>query len=171
MEKAMKKRVLLTSGMALFLSLSLAALPRFPSAYGSVVLREAEANDVPLQVIYVLFAHESGWNQQALCFNSNGTFDVGIAQLNSGYFGYFGEQFWGEGFDPYNPEHNISVGIRYLARLYRYTGHWLAAMLAYNVGPTAWARRAYSDRPLRVATTLYQRALVLQAGRAPKLCL
>lgn len=111
---------------------------KIPSKYREFVidLNEDEL-EIPPALIYYLVRWESGWNPNATGYNLNGTRDLGLMQLNSRYtHAFVAAHFEGEQseFDPYNPEHNLEVGLKHLNYLYQYLGDWESAAQAYNAG-------------------------------------
>ena len=122
-----------------------------PFPYRGVIEHEARAAGVPEWILAAVIQYESGYDEFARNRNNNGTMDLGIAQLNSRYLGYFAEQFnGGLTVDPFNPLVSIRIAARYLARNYQTFGNWEYAVAAYNCGPG----RAV-ERPWPVKTERY----------------
>ncbi|HRS26600.1 MAG TPA: transglycosylase SLT domain-containing protein [Methanofastidiosum sp.] len=103
-------------------------------------LREiAFSYNVPSSIAIAVALYESQLQADCLNYNKNGTKDIGLYQLNSEYIPYF---LWklqypfSKTFNPYNPVHSASIGIGYLAYLYKQFGTWELALMAYNGGPT-----------------------------------
>jgi hypothetical protein len=69
--------------------------------------------------------------------NADGTYDLGLAGLNSAYIGYFMEKYWDNewAFDWREPYDNLYVGLRHLRYLIRAAraNAWLA-LIFYNAG-------------------------------------
>jgi hypothetical protein len=90
--------------------------------------------------------------------NGNGTYDLGIAGLNSNYLDYFVERYWDrEGvFDWKVPEHNIYVGLRHLKYLLAIPdfNDWQAIM-AYNCGERAVRSGAPPASSIEYANAVY----------------
>jgi len=81
---------------------------------------------------------ESNWNPRAISpENSNGTQDMGIAQLNSAYIEYFSMKYLGRKVDPFDPEASIQIAAAHLNFLYLQTDNIEQAVMAYNVGLSA----------------------------------
>jgi soluble lytic murein transglycosylase-like protein len=106
-----------------------------PKRYIDVVTKSAVDNGIPVWLLARLIEYESSWNSKTNRKNMNGSRDLGIAQFNDRYLtDYYWFDNGGKKFDPMNPYEAIPVMARYLKRLYRATGEWRLAVLAYNVG-------------------------------------
>jgi len=125
----------------LFFSISVIAAKDFRL----IIIENCIKHEVPYVVGFTVAMTESDIRmdiEEEL--NHNGTYDIGIFQLNSYYIGWFEEKYWKEleSFNPYNPEHNIEMGIMYLSDLRKRFESWELAIRAYNVGPTTvWNNR------------------------------
>jgi len=98
------------------------ATPITPQIYLETKLKEAGLEgDYPL--LYKVISCESGWKAEAVNYNSNGTIDRGLFQINSVH-GYGNELF-----DPYT---NIDIGLK----LYMGDGigHWTASKGCWHNG-------------------------------------
>jgi soluble lytic murein transglycosylase-like protein len=103
-----------------------------PLEYAQLVIRYCDETGVPVWLACRLFAHESGWRPSIVGpENENGTLDYGLAQLNSAYLECFRQYNDGQAVDPFNPEHAIRVGVRYLAALHARHGTWREAVRRY----------------------------------------
>jgi soluble lytic murein transglycosylase-like protein len=103
-----------------------------PLEYAQIVIRFCDETGVPVWLACRLFYWESGWRPGIIGReNDNGTRDYGLAQLNSAYLESFSIYNDGKTVDPFNPEHAIRVGIRYLAALYAEHGTWREAVRKY----------------------------------------
>lgn len=107
--------------------------PPVPWRYAETLADECVETGVPYWIAARLFAWESGFRSSARNVNQNGTEDLGIAQLNTGYMAEW-ERIAGGPVDPLDGYASIRVGVRYLAELYRATGSWRGAVAAYNCG-------------------------------------
>jgi len=135
---------------------------RIPSEYREFVIDLNEDRlEIPPALIYYLVRWESGWNPRATGYNLNGTRDLGLMQLNSRYAGAFAETHF-EGdmseFDPYNPKHNLEVGLKHLNFLHDYLGDWESAVQAYNAGKGRIKAGYVPDFAHRYASHTYHRA-------------
>lgn len=111
-----------------------------------VVLEECENLDIPVNfVLAVMKTETQNFNVNDVSYNSNGTCDNGIMQINSSNVENFAIRYNIPEFasNPCDPIYNIRVGIRYLAEHYhtylcQYEGDIdksiLAASGAYNRG-------------------------------------
>ena len=107
-----------------------------PDHYRGMVEAEAQAAGVPAWILAGVINYESGWKEYARNRNSNGSTDLGIAQLNDRYLEYFAWKFnGGELVDPFDPLASIRIAARYLARNFESFGDWEYAVAAYNCGP------------------------------------
>jgi len=103
-----------------------------PLEYAQLVIRYCDEQAVPVWLACRLFTHESGWKANlASRENDNGTRDYGLAQLNGAYLESFRVYNGGQAVDPFNPEHAIRVGIRYLSALHAQCGSWREAVRRY----------------------------------------
>lgn len=104
-----------------------------PLAYAQLVIFYCDESGVPVWLAARLFAWESGWNPRYQGrVNANGTYDRGLAALNSASLATFAALYNdGRAVDPYDPETSIRVGIRYLAALHAQHGTWREAVRKY----------------------------------------
>lgn len=117
-----------------------------PDELFDVVTSECENNGLPVNVALAVMKTETqDFNTEAINYNSNGTYDSGIMQINSSNVRGFSKRYDCPEFaaNPNNPKANITVGIRYLAENYKvylehYNGDELKTLLAtagsYNRG-------------------------------------
>jgi hypothetical protein len=91
------------------------------------ILRQAEANDIPLPLAFALAWGESKFNARA--YNHNpGSVDRGLFQLNSGSFPFLNaKQF-------YDPEINARYGLKHLRLCLDRADSELVALAIYNAG-------------------------------------
>ncbi len=121
-------------------------------------LDAAQRHGVDPALVAAVITVESGWRPGLVSYNSNGTYDSGIFQINSGTWPWLARQAGVAGTDPLDPEANIEAGTWYLAYLGRRYGPDLDRVLtAYNRGEgglAAWvvsrgtARSSYSEAVL-----------------------
>ncbi len=100
----------------------------------------AISNGVPPKLVKSIIQQESEWDIDNVSRNRNGTRDMGLMQLNSGYMEYYKSKFWprDKSFNPLSAEDNVTLGTKYLAHLIKYyKGNLDLAIQAYNCGPTA----------------------------------
>ena len=80
-----------------------------------IVARHAEANEVPSDLVAAVISMESNWR-----FNArNGSF-IGLMQISPGTARALG--YRGQATGLFDPETNITFGVRYLALAYRLSG-------------------------------------------------
>jgi soluble lytic murein transglycosylase-like protein len=114
-----------------------------PHEYSAMIERVNLETGIPLWIVARIIEWESGWDRSMVNkSNANGSRDLGLMQLNSRYLDEFSCRFnSGKKIDPLDPEENVRVGMRYLARLRRNTSSWYEAVWAYNAGLSRVRRR------------------------------
>jgi len=108
-----------------------------------MIVDAANANGVPPQLALAVASHESRFNPNATNYNTNGTTDYGVMQLNSTTVQTLGIS------DPYDPSQNIDAGVSLLGKYLSQYGSEAAALQAYASGPGA-----VGSPPNSVATDL-----------------
>lgn len=91
--------------------------------------------------LYAIITIESRWDADAVSGpNYNGSYDIGLAQLNSKYLDYFVEKYGDDiqEFDPSNGVHSLTLAARHLDFLVEKTDTVKDAIIAYNIGLTAF---------------------------------
>jgi soluble lytic murein transglycosylase-like protein len=130
---------------------------RLPLRYSATVERAARRAGVPVWLLARLLEAESGFRPRVVNTNSDGSRDLGIAQLGERWMADF---VWfdngGRGFDPMRPEEAIPVAARYLSRLRRALGSWELAVAAYNAGPGRVERGEIPERTRRYVAEVMQ---------------
>jgi len=111
-------------------------IEKIPKQYVKLVVYFCDKYKVPIGLVYRLVKQESDWDRYARGYNSNGTVDRGLFQLNSQYLTCFSRAYFsGKRIDPYNPNHSIEVGIKMLSYYGTFfKGNWRKALYAYNWG-------------------------------------
>lgn len=111
-----------------------------------LVILESEAYNIPAEIVLSIMKTETqSFNTEAINYNSNGTYDSGIMQINSSNINWMAETYNCPEFrnNPKDAKANITVGIRHLASIYNaYFQHYngditkclLATAGAYNRG-------------------------------------
>jgi hypothetical protein len=131
-----------------------------PAVFYDQVYAVANEYQVPLYYLAKLLEVESGYDPRSKSGpNSDGSFDLGIAQLNSRYIEEFGYRYGFGEIDPYDPMLSIRVAGRHLSTLYKYTQDWPMAIAAYNCG----LRRARTGK-WPTQTTKYVRLILGEGG-------
>ncbi len=94
------------------------------------------------EILYAIASVESGFNARAFNRNANGSFDVGVMQINSGWYRTLGHEAWmGLG----DPCQNIRTGAWILRRCMDRHGYTWDAVGCYNAAGRD-KRRAYSRK-------------------------
>ncbi len=111
------------------------ALSSVPEEYRHPIEYQCTKWGVPIVYMARLLWAESGYDSTAVSPpNTDGSTDLGIAQINS---------YWLEGFrwrydmpdlDPMCPIQSIEFAAKHLATLYGVCGNWWEAVASYNVG-------------------------------------
>mgnify|MGYP001764662479 CR=1 FL=1 len=86
---------------------------------------------IPVDVLKAVAKTESGFNPKALNKNTNGTYDIGLMQINSGHLGTLSRHGIKEA-DLFDPCTNIRVGAWLLADSFSRRGATWDAVGAYN---------------------------------------
>jgi soluble lytic murein transglycosylase-like protein len=127
--------------IALLLSREVCASPSIPTIMESHFVETCLRYNVPVALAHALIEWESGWNEQAVNYNTNGSIDLGIMQLNNQYLVYFGDRYNdGEKIDPWMWRVSIDIGIHHLSDLHQVIGYWPGAVAAYNMGLKKYRR-------------------------------
>jgi len=93
---------------------------------------------VDIQVVCAIIQTESGGNERAFNYNSNGTKDRGLMQINS---------IHGHGTEIYKPEINIEFGCKYLKKCVDKSDTMYQAVSMYNTGFNAdWINYEYVNK-------------------------
>ena len=131
---------------------------QIPEEYFDVIYTYCIDNGIPVSVPSKIIEHESRWNENAIGYNDNGSFDIGLFQLNNRYTDWYASRWYSgnESFDPINPEHNIEVSLQYLSWIHdRTSSNWRHTIMCWNIGLTAFN----NDVNLAVATNYYNRVV------------
>jgi soluble lytic murein transglycosylase-like protein len=81
--------------------------------------------NVPPTLVMAIIEVESDFIPTAVHYNTNGTIDRGLMQLNSAWYN---DANWD------NPSANIYQGVKHLEKLRSQTDCWYKAVIAYNCG-------------------------------------
>ena len=126
------------------------------SEYSEIINKEAKANGVDPNIIYLIGLHESG-------FKPNATSKAnckGIMQLCDATAKDMGVK------NSYDPKENIMGGTKYFADLLRqFNGNTSLALAAYNAGPGAV--RKYNGIPPYPETQNYVKAIMADYRKLP----
>jgi soluble lytic murein transglycosylase-like protein len=147
-----------------FVATTGAAAPRPPSILEKVLEQvwfvAAVAEDEMFFHVYTaILWNESRYDVNAFGYNTDGSFDYGVAQLNSRTFPPNKLQ---RGLDPRTPTGNARIGARFFFSLLRkFGGDYEKAVRAYNCGP--W--RVEHDR-VPPSTKIYSRRVLERAAQS-----
>lgn len=132
-----------------------------PDKYADMIAENAERNGVPVWIVARMIEWESGWNPRRKSQrNANGSYDYGLMQLNSRYLDEYSWKYnEGEEIDPYDPETNIRVGVRYLSHLRAHTASWYEALWAYNAGLSRVRAQKMPETTLNYLRFVFQEGL------------
>lgn len=86
-----------------------------------VIVNECNNSNVPLNVVLAIMKTESqSFNINARSSNSDGSYDSGIMQINSGNIAGFAKRYNVPEFanNPMDPVANVTVGVRHIAEMY-----------------------------------------------------
>jgi soluble lytic murein transglycosylase-like protein len=114
------------------------------SPYRAYFQAAGERYGVSPDILWAIAKVESQFNPTAINYNSNGTFDYGIMQINSWWYRRLGHQLWVSLSDPAT---NINVGAWILAQCIQRHGNTWEAVGCYNANSqhkrTAYAWKVY----------------------------
>jgi hypothetical protein len=114
-----------------------------PLKYRERLAAECLLSKVPVELAAAVAYCESAWNEKCVSGpNLDGSYDLGLMQLNSYYLGDFARHIGKREFDPFDYGESIAIGVRKLRELYDMTGSWYHAVIAYNAGMGAFRRGA-----------------------------
>jgi hypothetical protein len=130
-----------------------------PFEYHVIVLDALLETKIPPLLFVNLIKYESGWKNNAINRNVNGSVDRGLPQLNSFSLPHFRGYNNGNVVDPHNPSVSIPVAARHLLALYKVIGTWWGAIMAYNCGLTR-----FKSGSIPISTVRYALAITKEAG-------
>jgi soluble lytic murein transglycosylase-like protein len=124
-----------------------------PMQYYYDVAINAYLNKIPLYIADRLLRAESGYRNIRGFFNNiNGSFDAGIAQLNSNSLEMFSHAYnGGEKINPYDTKTSIRVAMAYLGDMIEDTGSIYGGVCAYNCGLSRVQKNAIPERTKKYA--------------------
>jgi len=128
----------------------LVSCPAMASAY---CFEEAGAEyGVYPQLLWAIAKVESNFIPQAINRNSNGTYDYGVMQINSGWAERLGREFWQSLGDPCA---NVKAGAWILAQCVQKHGHTWEAVGCYNASDRK-KRQKYAKKVYAVFTRYFR---------------
>ena len=126
---------------------ALPSLPPYAHLDQEAVQCVAQASSrygVPELLMHAVLVKENG--RSGKCSkNKNGTFDCGLAQINTAWAQHFKRY----GLDYSHIAHNSCLNIQAGAYILRHnynlkSGDWFKAIVSYNIGPNQWSKERYA---------------------------
>jgi len=111
---------------------------------------EETFREVPVYILDRLIQSESSW-RYTVTNRSQGEHSVGLAQVNLKWLPYFRSRYGLR--DPLNPWQSLTFAADYLRDLYRATGSWEDAVVAYKVGLSNLGKEPSWVRQLAISIT------------------
>jgi len=102
---------------------------------------------VPESLLMAVARHESGGRSLAVNINHNGSRDIGLMQINSGWLPYLARHGLQEK-DLYDPCVNVLVGAWIMSLNFQRLGYNTQGLGAYNA-VTPWKRERYARKILQ----------------------
>lgn len=123
------------------------ALPPYGHLTAQAVQCVADASEryqVPELLLHAILRKENGRNGH-YSLNHNGTYDLGLAQINTTWLKEFGRY----GIRPEHIMNNECVNVSLSAYILRYNWgrqqrDWFKAVVAYNIGNSKWTPNRYA---------------------------
>lgn len=92
-----------------------------PEEYYTYLVNAAKDNDIPIKVILAIMTTENEtYDPNIIYENTNGTYDIGLAQVNSDYYVEFGLKYNIKDFNPYDPKQSIEFIAKHMKYLASY---------------------------------------------------
>ena len=89
--------------------------------YYNYVVQAAKDNNIPITVILAIMTTENElYDPYAKSKNDNGTYDMGLCQVNSNYYEEFGKKYNIDNFNPYDPKQAIEFIAKHMKYLSDY---------------------------------------------------
>lgn len=154
LNQSMKKTILLF----LFATMTAAVLPRSGAAF---CFEEAGSRyGVPPGLLWAIAKVESNFNPTALNQNRNGSYDIGVMQINSSWYNDLGPELWNNLYDPCT---NVQVGARILADCLGRYGYSWEGIGCYNA-MSIDKRAIYARKVIHVLNDMHRKAAALAAS-------
>ena len=126
--------------LSFLLILTILLLPATVYAQSYCFNRAAMRYGLPVSLIKAVAYTESGFNPQAIDYDSNGTYDYGVMQINTAWYPVI-KRYWNNLADPC---YNIMVGSWILYRCVKRFGNVKKGLACYNSGsPDVNADKSY----------------------------
>lgn len=127
--------------------MAVAVLPPYGHLSQEAVQCVAEASEryqVPELLLHAILMKENGRNGR-YSKNKNGTYDLGLAQINTSWLAEFSKY----GIRPEHVMNNACVNVSLSAYILKYNWQhqhqdWFKAVVAYNIGNSKWTPNRYS---------------------------
>jgi len=98
----------------------------------TAIIESSIKYDIPTNILFGLIYQESNFNFREKNQNKDGSFDIGLMQLNSTTYKSIIEK---NGIEYLlNPYNNLELGCKHLKENYNEYGNWYLALLSYNAG-------------------------------------
>jgi soluble lytic murein transglycosylase-like protein len=115
------------------------------SAFAFCFDQAGSAYGIHPSILWSIAKVESNFNPYAINYNSNGTYDYGLMQINSSWYKVIGHQLWSGLSDPCT---NVFVGAWVLAQCIQKYGYTWDAVGCYNTSNpkkrNKYARKVYN---------------------------
>lgn len=95
-------------------------------------LNAAKKYNIPVELLIAIASIESNYNPDVINYNSNGTYDIGIMQINSNWFNKLQQRYKISQTELKNPCQNIMVGAWILSQNINKYGFTWTAIQKYN---------------------------------------
>ena len=103
----------------------------YSADYSTYFEKYGNAYDIPPQLLWGVAKHESGLDPLAVNKNTNGTYDLGLMQINSIHLPMLRKKGI-QARDLFNPETSIAVGAYILSDCFNRYGHNWKGLTCYN---------------------------------------
>jgi len=109
-----------------------------PEEYKEFFRATCSTFNAPAEIVYGIIYHESRFDSTAVNYNTNGSKDTGMGQLNSTFLiSYYVKKYWDkdEPFEVFNAEHNLYIAIKHIGFLNTiFDGSKSKIIMAYHLG-------------------------------------
>lgn len=135
----------------LFLSMILASLLSANSVRAFCFDQAAAEYGISSDLLKPIAEHESGNNPTAIHYNKNGSYDFGMMQINSSWYGALGYDRW---MALGNACYNVKVGAWILSQCVRRFGYTWEAVGCYNAGSAAISKGKRTEYAWKIYNAL-----------------
>lgn len=89
--------------------------------YYQIIVDVANNENISKEILLAIITTENqNYDVSAKCYNSNGTVDMGLCQINSAYVDYYADTYNIENLDPYN----VTQAVTFVARHMKYLSNY-----------------------------------------------